>query len=272
MQNTKTSHIIKRLYGRNMNFELTTLNSLEAYGLPDTRFYLSRYFPFVMMLKNKWMSFVFAISALIMIAGTIFYYNLLVVTEQDVLAAQGRVNTLLQRRNDISINLSKAVFDYSTHERGVFTAIVALRTQIANDKSNKKTIDSFLKKFGGANLPAQSSSVKQSAVISAMIQNANTGMMTGAGGALSPLSRLLAVAEQYPDLKLSATFEKLMSALIDVEKDLATERIQYNETVNIYTTNIVRFPVNFFARLFGFEQLDYFEATEAAQKLVPIDY
>ncbi|MBW1942798.1 MAG: hypothetical protein JRJ51_08180, partial [Deltaproteobacteria bacterium] len=53
----------------------------------------------------------------LVIGGSIYYYNLLVITEQDVLAEKGKVQALLQRRNDISINLSKATFDYSRHER-----------------------------------------------------------------------------------------------------------------------------------------------------------
>ncbi len=93
-----------------------------------------------------------------------------------------------------------------------------------------------------------------------------------ASGDLSPLARLLAVAEQYPDLKLSNTCINLMTALIEIEKDLAQERIKYNDNVNIYTTNMAKFPINIYATLFGFKHKPYFEATGEAQKLKPISY
>jgi len=83
---------------------------------------------------------------------------------------------------------------------------------------------------------------------------------------------LLAVAEQYPDLKLSNTFINLMTALIEIEKDLAQERINYNDAVNIYTTNMAKFPINIYAVLFRFKDKPYFEATDEAQKLKPISY
>ncbi len=265
MHKNKTTRLIKKAYGGKFNLDSYDLSPVESYELINYRgFYASKVYPLLAVIQNGWIQMTFAVAMIAFIAGTIFYYNLLVVTEQDVLAAEGRVNTLLQRRNDISINLSKAVYDYSIHERGVFTAIVALRTQIANGTENKKKADELLRKLGNPNAVAQLAAAKQAAI--------KNGPVSAPGGFLSPLSRLLAVAEQYPDLKLSVAFERLMAALIDVEKDLASERIKYNEAVNIYTTNMARFPINVFAMVFGFEDLHYFETTEDAKKLVPIDY
>jgi LemA protein len=96
-------------------------------------------------------------------------------------------------------------------------------------------------------------------------------MLAGAAS-LPSLDRLLAVAEQYPDLKLSSNFDRLMKALIEVEKDLAVERIRYNDMANIYSTNLAKFPINVYAWIFGFETQPYFEATEEAQSFKPIDY
>jgi LemA protein len=89
---------------------------------------------------------------------------------------------------------------------------------------------------------------------------------------LSSLSKLMALAEQYPNLKLSTNFESLMSALIEVEKDLAAERIKFNNVINTYTTNVAKFPCNIFAFIYGFPRAPYFEATQEAKDFRLIDY
>ena len=63
-----------------------------------------------------------------------------------------------------------------------------------------------------------------------------------------------------------------MAALVEVEKDLATERIRYNDVANTYSTVLAKFPINFHAKLFGFEEQPYYEATEEAKSFKPIDY
>ena len=217
----------------------------------------------VAIVRSNWGRYSFFLTSLLLTVGTIYYYNLLVTTEQDVLAAKGTVGALLQRRNDISINLSKAVLDYAKHERGVFTAVTGLRSILVEESTNNPELKNLLKNL---EQPGTMASKKTA------VKTAKNSGITPATYPSSPLARLLAVAEQYPDLKLSTTFQSLMTALIDIEKDLATERIKYNDAVNIYTTNFMRFPVNFFAYIFRFEVKPYFEATEEAKRLKPIRY
>jgi LemA protein len=219
----------------------------------------SRIYPLVAVVRSNWVRLTFFLASLFLIVGTIYYYNLLVTTEQDVLAAGGKVEALLQRRNDISINLSKAVLDYSKHERGVFTAVTGLRSILTKESINNPELKALLGKLEQPGATAPNAAEKSGKIIPALDPS-------------SPLAGLMAVAEQYPDLKLSAAFQNLMTALIDVEKDLAGQRINYNDSVNTYTTNFKRFPVNVFALLFRFESRPYFEATEEARKLVPIKY
>jgi LemA protein len=197
-----------------------------------------------------------ALVLAMLIGGSIYYFNILVQTEQDVLAAWAKVDALQQRRNDISINLSKAVLDYSRHEQSVFTAVVSLRSLLSKKGVKSVELEETLKKLDqtlktGAQAPAS--------------------IVTGAGP-LSTWDRLLAVAEQYPDLKLSSNFQSLMTALIDVEKDLAAERIRYNDAANLYTTIFYKFPTNFYVLIFGFKPQPYFEATSDAKRFKPIDY
>ena len=59
---------------------------------------------------------------------------------------------------------------------------------------------------------------------------------------------------------------------MEVEKDLATERLMYNDAVNVYTTHVAKFPSNLYAWLFDFESKSYFEPTQAAKQLKPIAY
>ena len=241
--------IIRRAYGRRYRLE-----SYQMVSRP--RYYLSRAQPVVGVIKKKKFQILIVLLFALITGGSIYYYNLLVTTEQDVLAERGKVDALLQRRNDISINLSKAVFDYSNHERGVFTAVVALRSILSENGVKDTKLEEIMK------------NLEQPEKVAA----GKAGEKVSGADPLSALGRLLAVAEQYPDLKLSSNFLNLMTALVEVEKDLAAERIKFNDAANVYTTNRAKFPINIYAWIFGFKERHYFEATDEAKSLKPIDY
>ncbi len=251
MSSKQMSRNIQRVFGRRYNLEHLEMAS-------GSQFFIAKLRSAFYVIQHKWVRYSSTFILLIAAAGSIFCYNLLVTTEQDVLAGKGKVNALLQRRNDISINLSKAVLDYAQHERGVFTGVVALRSVLSKDAEKDPKIEELFNRL------------KQQEAQAGVAQTAKTPPASDALS--SPLARLLAVAEQYPDLKLSNTFINLMTAIIDIEKDLAQERIKYNDAVNIYTTNMAKFPINIYAVLFGFKDKPYFEATDEAQKLKPISY
>ncbi|MBF0451865.1 MAG: LemA family protein [Candidatus Magnetomorum sp.] len=255
METSNISRIIKTAYGRRYG-----LGAKMYYANPGYRYYLANT---ASMIQSRWSAISIVLIVLLLIGMSVYYFNLLVTTEQDVLAAYGKVEALMQRRNDISINLSKAVYDYSTHERNVFTAVVMLRSLLSNQGS-KPAIDSILNKMQQAN-PSM-------AVPPELMAQATNSPAAIPPEALSALSKLLAVAEQYPDLKLSTTFQSLMTALIEVEKDLATERFNFNDKVNIYTTQRASFPINAYAKLFGFKDKDYYESSQEAKSFNPISY
>jgi LemA protein len=254
METSNISKIIKTAYGDRYR--------LSSYNYYDSPVYKRQLRNIVLTLQSRWTHISVIILLVVAVGASIFYYNVLIMTEQDVMAARGKINTMLQRRNDISINLSKAVFDYSSHERNVFTAVVMLRSLLGNNDSNEK-IDAMLKQI-------------QSNPTQAFVHDGLANIMSMKNGltpdVLASLSKLMAVAEQYPDLKLSSTFQSLMAALVDIEKDLATERIDYNNKVNIYTTKMASFPTNFYAFIFGFKEQPYYEATGNAKTFVPIHY
>jgi len=254
MESSKISKIIRTAYG-----DRYSLSSNEYFAQHPIK---RQFYYFVSVLQSRWTHISFAVILLLAVGASIYYYNALITTEQDVMAARGKINAMMQRRNDISINLSKAVFDYSNHERNVFMTVVTLRALLGNQKSNEK-VDAILHQM-------QKNPTK--AIGFPGLENLLSPKKGIPPDAMASLSKLLAVAEQYPDLKLSTTFQSLMTALIEIEKDLATERITYNDKVNIYTTKRASFPTNFYAWVFGFQDQPYYEASGEAKNFVPINY
>lgn len=266
------TRIIRNAYGKKYD-----LDAYEIVPQPLSEFsirhYLSYLLPLLYFLRNRWIYITSIISVFFIAIGTIYYYNEILVCQHNVEAGESKVAALMQRRNDISVNLSKAVLDYSKYERDVFTGIVALRTLVSGDD---KKIQALKKLVGDPQLEA-SVKIEQSTGKQVGL-NINSNLASGEnvlnslGTTLNPLGKLMAVAEQYPDLKLSATFTSLMTALIDVEKDIAAERLKYNDLVNKYAGMTQLFPGNLFASMFNFPEKSYFTPTEQAKTLVPIGY
>jgi LemA protein len=82
----------------------------------------------------------------------------------------------------------------------------------------------------------------------------------------SALSRLLAIVENYPELKANENFIQLQDELAGTENRIAVARRDYNEAARSYNTSIRRFPTNIIAGMFGFERAQYFEASEDARQ------
>lgn len=88
----------------------------------------------------------------------------------------------------------------------------------------------------------------------------------------SALGRLIAVAEQYPDLKANQNFSELQAQLEGTENRIATERRNFNEAARAYNTRVRRFPTNIIAGLFGFGQYPYFEAAEGSATAPVVEF
>jgi len=254
METSNISRIIQSAYSRRYRMD-------DYQMIPRYRYYLAAMINSIRSRKAMLISLILIAAFL---GASVYYYNMLVSTEQDVLAATGKVNALLQRRNDLSINLSQAVFDYSVHERNVLTGIVGIRTLIAKNKGDEP--DKL------AAIMNQYNQGKSAATIEDELAQKQAALSKMPLDPAAALARLMAVAEQYPDLKLSATFQNLMTALIEVEKDLADQRIKLNDAINVYTTNRAMFPTNLYAYIFSFEDCPYYEATPDAKVFRPITY
>lgn len=90
--------------------------------------------------------------------------------------------------------------------------------------------------------------------------------MTGA------LSRLLAVVENYPDLKATQNFMQLQGQLEGIENNIKNSRKVFNDAVNVYNTKVRSFPMNIFAGMFGFSAKEGFKADAGAEKKVDVNF
>jgi len=171
-------------------------------------------------------------------------YNVMVTMEENVENAWGQVENQYQRRMDLIPNLVSTVKGYATHEQSTYTAVMEARakaTQITVDPSNAT--------------PEQL----------AAYQNAQ-------GELSQALGRLLAVAENYPELKANENFKQLMDQLEGTENRITFARNTFNDTAKEYNTFIRRFPANIVASMFGFQYKPYFKAEEGAEKAPKVEF
>ena len=162
-------------------------------------------------------------------------YNRFVTEEEAVKAQWAQVENQLQRRNDLIPNLVESTKGFAQQERDVFQAIADSRAKLA-----------------GAQTPEQK------------IQAANEQS--------SALARLLVVVENYPQLKSSETFARLMDELAGTENRIAVERMRYNERVQAYNTSRRSFPANITATVFSFKEYPLFQAPETAKVAPKVDF
>jgi len=162
-------------------------------------------------------------------------YNRFVTQEEAVKAQWAQVENQLQRRNDLIPNLVETVKGYAQHEEGVFKEIADARSRLL-----------------AAQTPEQ------------RIQAANQQT--------SALGRLLAIVENYPQLKANEQFNRLMDELAGTENRIAVERMRYNERVQEYNTSRRQFPSNLTATLFRFNEYPFFEAPPEARQVPKVSF
>lgn len=165
-------------------------------------------------------------------------YNAMVSADENVKTAWAQVENQYQRRSDLIPNLVATVKGYAAHESHVLESVVAARakaTQVVVDPS--KTSHEDLAAFQAAQ-----------------------------GELSQALGRLLAVTENYPDLKANQNFLELQAQLEGTENRITVARNAFNESAKEYNQLIRMFPNNIVASCFGFEQKAYFEAESGAEK------
>lgn len=164
--------------------------------------------------------------------------NSLVSLKEDVEMQQSQIETTLQRRSDLIPNLVATVKGYATHEEEVFTEIANARSKLAGS-----------------------------------IESRDMESISEANNALdSALGRLLAISENYPDLKASEQFIALQDELAGTENRIAVARQYYNEKVKTYNTTVQRFPTSIVAGMSGYYPMQYFEADESAKEVPEVNF
>lgn len=187
-------------------------------------------------MKKTTLLIVGAVAALLAVY-CVSTYNSLAKASQEVAAAWSNVETQYQRRSDLIPNLVNTVKGYAAHESQTLESVVAARAA-----ATSITVD-------GANMSAE----QMAAYVEAQ------------GNVTSALGRLIAVAENYPDLKANQNFLELQAQLEGTENRIAVERQRYNEIVKSFNQRIVTFPANVVANLFGFGKKEFFAAQPEAQ-------
>jgi LemA protein len=181
------------------------------------------------------------IIVLILIALAVFgqyvsVRNALVTKNEAVKASWSQVDIVLQRRADLIPNLVETVKGIAKQEQTVFGDIAKARSQLLS-----------------AGTPSEKIAANQ--------------QLDGA------LGRLLAIAENYPQLKSNENFLRLQDELAGTENRIAVERKRYNDTLQDYNTYIQKFPANIFARWAGFKPNEaYFTAAEGSRQVPKVDF
>lgn len=177
-----------------------------------------------------------AIAAAVIIMLILFSgYNSLVTANEDINGKWSQVENQLQRRSDLIPNLVATTKGMAQQEKDVFQAVNDARTKLAG---------------------AQTVNDKAEA----------NNELSGS------LSRLLMVAENYPDIKSDASFRQLADELAGTENRIAVARRDYNNAVQNYNTQIKSLPKSLYAGILGFHQRDYFKADEKAQETPQVKF
>ena len=163
-------------------------------------------------------------------------YNQLVTLRQRVQNAWSQIDVQLQRRFDLIPNLVETVKGYMTHEQETLTKVTDLRSAWADAKT-----------------------VEQKAELEGQITDT--------------LKTIMAVAENYPNLKADQSFNNLQAELSDTENKISYSRQFYNDTVTMYNTKLETFPSNLVASMFGFKASTLFNVdNDEAKKAVKVEF
>lgn len=182
------------------------------------------------------MPYIILAIVIVLVLIVIAIYNSLVTLRQRVRNAWSQIDVQLQRRFDLIPNLVEAVKGYMTHESDVLTKVTELRTSWAN-----------------------ASTVGEKAELDNQLSGT--------------LKTIMAVSENYPDLKANQNFSELQEELRATENKIAASRQFYNDSVTRYNTKIQVVPSNIVAGIFGFGPEEMFKVdSEDARKNVKVDF
>jgi len=182
------------------------------------------------------MAWIILAIVIILIIFVISVYNTLVTLRQRVKNAWSQIDVQLQRRFDLIPNLVETVKGYMTHEQETLEKVIALRSSWSKAQTieDKQNLDEQL---------------------------------------TATLKTIMALSENYPELKVNESFSELQENLVDTEDKISYSRQFYNDIVTKYNTKLETFPSNLIASMFHFVSEPLFEAdSDEARKNVKVDF
>ena len=179
-----------------------------------------------------WIYVIIIIIAIIIIYAFALY-NSFVKLNNKLKEAFSTMDVYLKKRWDLIPNIVETVKGYAKHEKDTLKEVVELRNSVYDKMSNDEKIKT------------------------------NEQLSSG-------ISKIMALAESYPELKANENFKDLSNQLVKVEDDIANSRKYYNGIVRIYNNKVEMFPSNIFAKIFGYKSKSMFKASESERENVKV--
>ncbi len=179
-----------------------------------------------------WIYVIIIIIAIIIIYAFALY-NSFVKLNNKLKEAFSTMDVYLKKRWDLIPNIVETVKGYAKHEKDTLKEVVELRNSVYDKMSNDEKIKT------------------------------NEQLSSG-------ISKIMALAESYPELKANENFKDLSNQLVKVEDDIANSRKYYNGIVRIYNNKVEMFPSNIFAKIFGYKSKSMFKASENERENVKV--
>lgn len=187
---------------------------------------------------------IIAAVALLLVLWGVSGYNGIVEMDENVNNQWSNVEAQYQRRTDLIPNLVNTVKGYAAHEKSTLEAVMQARSQATQVKIDP------------ANCTPEQLAAYQKAQ----------------GDVTTALGKLLAITENYPQLKANENFMELQSQLEGTENRITVARRDFNAAAKEYNTVIRKFPKNIIASMGGFEKHNYFEAEAGAEKAPKVEF
>ena len=178
---------------------------------------------------------IIAVIMVILIAIPVSSYNDLMTSREEVSQKAATIDVQLKRRADLIGNLLETVKGYAAHEKEIIDSVTDARAKLAGAKTTGEKA------------------------------TANEAATTAIAG-------LLAISENYPDIKSDANFRQFSDELTGTENRIAVARIDYNNAVSKFNKKIVTLPGSLFAGAAGLEKADYFEAAESEKEVPKVQF
>ena len=171
----------------------------------------------------------------------VVYFNILTTLEQEVLTRSAQIESALQMRQNLIPALTVVVYQFINHEKNIFLSAVAAREKSVGSAADMEKLASSLKELTGKEVLPEA------------------------------VSRFMAVAENYPQLVSSESYQLLISRIADAEKQIFEKRLAYNVAVNRYDTYLSTFPVKLVGFPLGFRMKPYYKWEQTSEWEFSVD-